>query len=67
MTHLTILDPGLCYRGAAADAEGPAATCGRRTEAADLLAAGLPHHLQHGSPWMASPSEDALGRLTGRR
>jgi hypothetical protein len=61
---LTIADPGLCYRGSAAHAAGlAAATCGRRTQAIDLLAAGLAVHLAHGSIWMARRSQHAIDRL----
>jgi DNA-binding SARP family transcriptional activator len=67
VAQLTILDPGLCYRGAAAHAAGlAAATCGRR-DAADLLSAGLALHRRHGSRWMADRSEDALTRLPAGR
>jgi DNA-binding SARP family transcriptional activator len=65
VSRLTILDPGLCYRGAAAHAAGlAAATCGRRNEAAALLADGLATHRRHGSPWMARRSQDALAAVT---
>src|SRR5262245_9477546 len=62
--QLTILDPGLCYRGAAAHAAGlAAATCGRRRQAADLLSEGLATHSRHDSAWMVGRSQDALARL----
>jgi hypothetical protein len=65
VTDMTIVDPGLCYRGTAAHAAGlAAATCGRRDAAHDLLSAGLARHREHGSPWMTRRSEDALARLS---
>jgi hypothetical protein len=65
VVHMTIADPGLCYRGAAAHAAGlAAATCGRRDAARELLADGLAVHREHGSEWMAQRSEEALARLT---
>jgi hypothetical protein len=67
VAHMTIVDPGLCYRGTAAHAAGLAATtCGRLDAARDLLAAGLARHREHGSPWMTQRSEDALSRLAAR-
>jgi DNA-binding SARP family transcriptional activator len=64
VSHLTIFDPGLCYRGAAAHAAGlAAATCGRRSRAADMLSEGLAAHRRHGSPWMARRSQEALARI----
>ena len=65
VAHMTIVDPGLCYRGTAAHAAGlAAATCGRRDAARDLLSAGVARHREHGSPWMTRRSEDALARLS---
>jgi DNA-binding SARP family transcriptional activator len=65
VAQVTIVDPGLCYRGTAAHATGlAAATCGRHREARDLLSAGLARHREHGSPWMTQRSEDALARLS---
>ncbi len=64
VSHLTILDPGLNYRGAAAHAAGLAdATCGRRSRAAAMLSEGLAAHRRHGSPWMARRSQETLARL----
>jgi DNA-binding SARP family transcriptional activator len=64
VTHLTMVHPGLCYRGTAAHAAGlAAATCDRRGAARDLLSEGLARHREHGSPWMVQRSEDALARL----
>ena len=61
---LTILDPGMTYRGSVAHAAGlAAATCQRRLEAADLLAVGLAEHERQGSPWMAARSRDALAAI----
>jgi DNA-binding SARP family transcriptional activator len=66
-TRLTIVDPGLCYRGTAAHAAGlAAATCERHGEAGDLLRAGLVSHREHRSSWMVARSEDALARLALR-
>jgi hypothetical protein len=65
VVHLTIADPGLCYRGTAAHAAGlAAATCGRRREAVALLSDGLAAHRRHGSPWMARRSQVALAGLS---
>jgi DNA-binding SARP family transcriptional activator len=67
VAHMTITDPGLCYRGTAAHAAGlAAATCGRHDEARDLLSAGLARHREHGSPWMTQRSQEALTRLAAR-
>jgi DNA-binding SARP family transcriptional activator len=67
VAEVTIVDPGLCYRGAAAHAAGlAAATCGRRRDAFELLSDGLARHREQGSPWMAERSQDALTRLAAR-
>jgi DNA-binding SARP family transcriptional activator len=58
---LTITDPGLLYRGAAAHFAGLAAdTLGRRDDAVELLHAGLATHERHGATWMADRSHAAL-------
>ena len=59
-TALTITDPGLIYRGAAAHFAGLAAAVLRRPEAADLLRAGLQIHQRHGAQWMVERSRAAL-------
>jgi len=65
VTHLTILDPGLIYRGTAAHAAGLAAkVCGRRRDATELLSIGLSQHEMHRSPWMVERSRHALILLT---
>ena len=49
VADLTIFDPGLMYRGSAADAAGlAAATCGRHRDAVELLTVGLAQHEHHG-------------------
>ncbi len=59
--ELTITDPGLIYRGAAAHFAGLAASVlGRTAEATELLRAGLATHERHGSTWMAERSRAAL-------
>ncbi len=59
---LTITDPGLRYRGAAAHFAGLTAdTLGRREEAIELLQTGLAAHERHGATWMADRSRAALG------
>jgi DNA-binding SARP family transcriptional activator len=61
VTDLTIVDPGLIYRGAAAHSAGlAAATCGHHHEAIELLSLGLATHQKHGSPWMTARSRHAL-------
>jgi hypothetical protein len=57
---LTILDAACLYRGSVAHAAGLAsATCGRRSEAASLLAEAAAIHDRQGSPWMAAESRAA--------
>lgn len=64
ITDLTILDPGLIYRGSAAHAAGVArATCGHDADARELLSIGLTRHRAHGSPWMTEQSRRALAAL----
>jgi hypothetical protein len=66
VTQLTILDPGLIYRGTAAHAAGlAAATCGHRDDAHELLSIGLATHRSHRSPWMIERSRQALRALPG--
>jgi DNA-binding SARP family transcriptional activator len=61
LTDLTIVDPGLIYRGAVAHSAGlAAATCGRHDEANELLSLGLAAHQRHRSPWMTARSRHAL-------
>ena len=63
--ELTIVDPGLIYRGTAAHAAGlVAATCDHHDDAVDLLSIALSTHETHGSPWMAERSRRALASLT---
>ncbi len=57
---LTITDPGLAYRGAAAHFAGLAALVLQRPEATDLLHAGLEIHQRHGAQWMVERSRAAL-------
>ena len=58
---LTIVDGGSLYRGSVAHAAGLAsATCGRRSEAASLLAEAAAIHDRQGSRWMADESRAAL-------
>ena len=65
LTDLTIADPGLGYRGAAAHFAGlAAATCGHRDEAVELLSRGLATHETHGSAWMTARSHEALATAT---
>ena len=59
-TALTITDPGLFYRGAAAHFAGLAAAVLQRPEATDLLRAGLEIHQRHGAHWMVERSRAAL-------
>ena len=60
---LTITDPGLIYRGAAAHFAGLAASVLGRTDlAVELLRTGLATHERHGSTWMAARSHAALDR-----
>ena len=62
--ELTIVDPGLIYRGTAAHAAGLAvATSGRRNDAVDLLSIGRSRHEAHNSPWMAERSRGAIASL----
>jgi DNA-binding SARP family transcriptional activator len=64
LTDLTIVDPGLIYRGSAAHAAGlAAATCGQRDAAVDLLTRGQRIHDEHRSPWMTERSRHALTAL----
>jgi len=64
LSDLTIVDPGLIYRGSAAHAAGLAAiAAGRRGQALDLLEQGLAEHRRHGSPWMAARSRQALASI----
>jgi hypothetical protein len=64
VTHLTIVDPGLIYRGAAAHAAGLAATvCGRRRDATELLSIGLSQHEMHLRGW----SNDRVTRSSRSR
>jgi hypothetical protein len=64
VTDLTVLDPGLIYRGAAAHAAGlAAAACGYRQDATQLLSIGLAQHEAHRSPWMIERSRQALASL----
>jgi len=66
VTELTILDPALIYRGAAAHFAGlAAAACGHRREATELLADGLERHEAHQSPWMVAESKGAIASLRG--
>lgn len=63
---LTIFDPGLLYRGTVSHAAGlAAATCGRTSQAEDLLGDALATHERQGSPWMAARSADALAAIRG--
>jgi hypothetical protein len=63
--RLTITDPGLIYRGAAAHFAGlAAATIGRNRNATELLLEGLTTHERHRSPWMAARSRAAIERGT---
>jgi DNA-binding SARP family transcriptional activator len=65
LTDLTIVDPGLIYRGAAAHFAGLAvATCGDRAEAVRLLSQGLAAHETHGSAWMTARSREMLAAAT---
>ncbi len=58
---LTIVDSACLYRGSVAHAAGLAsATCGRRSEAAGLLAEAAATHDRQGSRWMADESKAAL-------
>jgi hypothetical protein len=64
LVDLTIVDPGLIYRGSAAHAAGlAAAACGRTRDARELLMIGLARHEVHGSPWMVERSREALATL----
>jgi hypothetical protein len=59
--ELTIVDPALIYRGAAAHFAGlSAVVCGHEREARELLAVGLDRHRAHGSPWMVAESTAAI-------
>jgi len=61
--ELTITDPGLIYRGAAAHFAGlTAATIGRKRNATQLVLEGLRTHERHRSPWMAARSRAAIER-----
>ncbi len=58
---LTIVDPAIIYRGAAAHFAGlAAAVCGHEREARELLAEGLERHAAHQSPWMVERSNAAI-------
>ncbi len=64
---LTIVDAACLYRGSVAHAAGLAsATCGRRSEAATLLAEAAVMHDRQGSRWMAAESRAALEACRGR-
>ena len=61
---LTVTDPGLLYRGAAAHFAGlAAAVLGRTDLAVELLHTGLATHERHGSGWMAARSRAALSAM----
>jgi DNA-binding SARP family transcriptional activator len=57
---LTVTDPGLIYRGAAAHFAGLAAQALGRRDAFDLLRAGLAVHDRHGAAWMTERSRAGL-------
>jgi len=68
VTDLTVVDPGLIYRGSAAHAAGlAAAACGHQRDAVDLLEIGLARHEAHGSPWMVERSRRALAGVRASR
>ncbi len=65
VVHLTVVDPGLIYRGAAAHGAGlAAAALGNRSDAIELLRNAREQHLRHGSAWMATRSNCALAALS---